>query len=69
MPVKVQTDVLLEVMANLLDGTREELTAVYNRKVRRSQRVHASSVYRALRRLGYVSKKKYGGQRSRNVRT
>jgi transposase len=39
------------------DGTTEELTRAYNRRVRKAQRVHRSSFLRALRRCGYVFKK------------
>lgn len=43
------------------DGTTEELTRAYNRRVRKQQRVHRSSVLRALRRCGYVFKKNVRG--------
>ena len=69
MPAKVDASVLEQVLAELPDGTRAELTTLYNRKVERTARVHESSVYRALRRLGYVSKKNSRGRRSRNGRT
>lgn len=69
MPAKVDSAVLEQVLSELPDGTRAELTALYNRKVQRTDRVHESSLYRALRRLGYVSKKNSRGQRSRSGRT
>lgn len=43
------------------DGTTEELTRAYNRRVRKAQRVHRSSFLRALRRCGYVFKKNVRG--------
>jgi len=65
MPAKVDSSVLEETLAELPDGTRAELTALYNQKVERKARVHESSVYRALRRLGYVSKKNSPVRQSR----
>lgn len=69
MPAKVDPSLLDEVLAELPDGTRAELTALYNRKVRKGDRVHESSLYRALRRRGYVSKKNSRGRRSKSGRT
>jgi len=69
MPAKVDLEILKEVLSELPDGTRAELTVLYNRKVPKSRRVHASSVYRALRRNGYVSKKNSRGRRSKTART
>lgn len=54
---KIRLEVLEEVLEELPDGTRSELTVLYNRKVSRGERVSESSLYRALRRHGYVSKK------------
>jgi transposase len=68
-PIRVRFDVLEQVLVDLPDGTREELTKLYNSRVARRERVHASSVYRALRRGGYVVKKNVRGQRSRTGRT
>ncbi len=64
MPRKVQPEILADVLAELPDGTRAELTARYNERVAPPDRVHESSLYRALRREGYVSKKTGGARRS-----
>lgn len=46
------------VVVELGDATTHELTVAYNHRVKRSLRVHRSSIQRALRRRGYVFKKK-----------
>ena len=69
MPAKVDAAVLEQVRAELPDETRAELTALYSRKVPRTGRVHESSAYRALLRLGYVSKANSGGRRSKSDQT
>jgi transposase len=48
------------------DQTCEELTRAYNR-VAPKGRVHRSSIWRALRRGGYVVKRNARGQRSRTA--
>jgi len=63
-PIRVRTDVLEAVLGDLPDGTREELAKLYNQRVPARERVHASSVYRALRRNGYVVKKSAHAPRS-----
>jgi transposase len=47
------------------DQTTDELTRAYNREATPAQRVHRSSVLRALRRAGYVFKKKGRAPRNR----
>ena len=47
------------------DGTTEELTRGYNRRVSKPHRVHRSSFLRALRRCGYVFKKNVRGPQKR----
>lgn len=69
MPAKVDAARLEQVLAELPDGTRAELTGLYNQKVPQTDRVHESSLYRALRRLGYVSKKNSRDRRSKSGRT
>lgn len=54
------------VIAERGDATSFELTAEYNRRVRRDRRVHRSSVHRALRRAGYVFKKNSYVRQSRH---
>ena len=49
------------------DQTCEELTRAYNR-VAPHGRVHRSSIWRALRRGGYVVKKNVRGRRNRTAR-
>lgn len=61
----VNLDVLHAVVRETPDATTEELRRAYNRRVDRAQRVHRSSVLRALRRTGYVFKKNARGPRNR----
>jgi transposase len=68
-PTRVRTEVLEEVMGELPDGTRGEFAKLYNKRVPRKERVHPSSVYRALRRNGYAFKKSVRDLRSKTVRT
>ncbi len=49
------------------DQTCAELTRAYNRRVPHG-RVHRSSIWRALRRTGYVFKKNARAQRSKTAR-
>lgn len=56
-PSNVNVTLLHEVVAARPDGTTHEVAAEYNRRVSRSERVHRSSIYRALHRVGYVFKK------------
>lgn len=48
-------------LATVRDATAGELTAEFNRTRRRPDRVHVSSIKRALRRHGYVVKKSADG--------
>ena len=50
------------LMAELRDPTAGELTAGFNRSRRGRNRVHVSSMKRALRRCGYVVKKSADGR-------
>lgn len=54
----VDFDVMHAVVREQSDRTTEDLTRVYNRRVPKARRVHRSSFLRALRRAGYVFKKK-----------
>jgi len=49
------------------DATAVEVTATYNKRRRGNNRVHVSTIKRALRRFGYVVKKNESGQRSSSV--
>ena len=49
-------------LAKIRDATAGELTAVYTRGRARRDRVHVSSIKRALRRHGYVVKKNVDGR-------
>lgn len=49
------------LLARLGDPTAGELTAEFNRNRRRRDRVHVSSMKRALHRFGYVVKKNADG--------
>ena len=59
----VDLDTMHAVVGEKPDGTVEELTRAYNRRVPRPHRVHRSSFLRALRRTGYVFKKNVRGPR------
>jgi|SRR6516162_9383798 transposase len=50
------------LIAQLRDPTAGELTAAFNRTRRRPDRVHVSSIKRALYRAGYVVKKSAAGR-------
>ena len=64
-PVDLPT--LHRLVAERPDRTTDELTRAYNRAVAAAQRVHRSSVLRALQRTGYVFKKNDPDRRSRIV--
>jgi len=57
----VELEAMHAVVRDKPDGTVEELTRAYNRRVRPLHRVHRSSFLRALRRSGYVFKKNVRG--------
>ena len=61
----VDVAVLEAVVRERPDTTTGELTRAYNRRVERRQRVHRSSILRALHRRGYVFKKNARGPQSR----
>ena len=63
----VDWSVLKELIDKRPDQTCEELTRAYNR-IAPNGRVHRSSIWRALRRGGYVVKKNARGPRSRTAR-
>ena len=65
----VDIALLEKLLADAGDATSHELTAAYNRAVKRSDRVHRSSVQRALWRAGYVFKKNSFVRQSKNDRT
>lgn len=56
-PSPIEVSVLDAVVAERPDATSHELAAEYNRRVKRTCRVHRSSIKRALHRRGYVFKK------------
>src|SRR5215471_2663952 len=51
-----------QLVARLGDPTAHEMTAEFNRARRHRERVHVSSMKRALRRHGYVVKKNAEGR-------
>ncbi len=57
--------VLEAIVTEKPDGTTEELRRLYNARVRRPERVHRSSVLRALKARGYVFKKNVRGPQKR----
>ena len=61
----VDLEMMHVVVREKPDRTTEELTRAYNRRVARLQRVHRSSLLRALRRTGYVFKKHVRGPQNR----
>jgi len=62
----VDVDVVRQLIDARPDQTTGELTRAYNR-VAPNGRVHRSSIWRALRRLGYVSKKNGLARRNRTA--
>jgi transposase len=61
-PSLIMLEDIEELMARLGDPTAGELTAELNRGRRGRQRVHVSSMKRALHRHGYVVKKNADGR-------
>lgn len=66
-PVDVKR--LLRVLHASRDSTTAELTKAYNAGLPRGERVHRSSILRALKREGFVFKKNGRGRRSKIVPT
>lgn len=60
-PSSISANELDTLVAELGDPTAHELTAAYNHGRRGKQRVHVSSMKRALHRCGYVVKKSADG--------
>ncbi len=65
----VDVAVLERVVRETPDATTEELKRAYNGRVDRADRVHRSSILRALHRSGYVFKKNVRGPQSRTAPT
>jgi transposase len=65
----VDIAVLETVVRDTRDATTEELTRAYNARVALAQRVHRSSILRALHREGYVFKKNGRGLQNRTAPT
>jgi transposase len=65
---RVNVSLLVEIVTAHPDWTSDELTAEYNRRASRTARAHRSSIFRALRREGYVSKKTAEAGRAGPVR-
>jgi transposase len=61
-PSIITKDAIEAALAVVRDATAGELTAEFNRGRPRKQRVHVSSVKRALHRHGYVVKKSADGR-------
>jgi transposase len=61
-PSSVSPDELERLIDELRDPTANELTAAYNRSRRGRDRIHVSSMKRALHRCGYVVKKNADGR-------
>lgn len=62
MPSRIGLVDLEAALAVIRDATAGEITAEFNRQRRRRDRVHVSSIKRALRRHGYVVKKSVDGR-------
>lgn len=60
-PSAITLSDLEAALAVVRDATAGELTAEFNRRHRRSERVHVSSIKRALGRHGFVVKKSADG--------
>jgi transposase len=65
----VDVDLLEQIVGDAGDATTDELTRAYNQRVARADRVHRSSILRALHRQGYVFKKNVRGPQSRTAPT
>ena len=61
-PSEISGEQIATLLARLGDPTAVELTAEFNRRRSRPQRVHVSSMKRALHRHGYVVKKNADGR-------
>jgi transposase len=59
---QITEDELTAIVNRLGDANAGELTAEFNRSRRRRDRVHTSSMKRALHRYGYVVKKSASGR-------
>jgi transposase len=60
-PSTIGADEIERIITRLRDPTANELTVEFNRR-RRRDRVHVSSIKRALHRFGYVVKKSVDGR-------
>lgn len=60
-PSPIRKEHIEALLSSLGDPTAGELTAHFNRSRRRTERVHVSSMKRALHRYGYVVKKNADG--------
>ena len=63
---KVDETLLKQCLDACPDATKKELTWLYNPRVAHKDRVHASSLYRALPRFGYTYKKKWSDRRNKH---
>ncbi len=61
-PSDVDLSELSQIVAELGDGTANEITSEYNRGRRGPNRRHVSSIKRALHRAGFVVKKNGSGR-------
>ena len=61
-PSTITLEELERLLSRLRDPTAGELTVEFNQSRRRKQRVHVSSIKRALHRHGYVVKKSADGR-------
>ena len=69
MPSRILLADLEAALAIIKDATAGEITAEFNRAHPRRERVHVSSIKRALRRHGYVVKKSADGRWRVSART
>ena len=68
-PSSIEQSEVDAIVARLGDPTAGEVTAEFNRQRRKKDRVHVSSMKRALHRCGYVVKKSAGGRWRVSART
>jgi transposase len=61
-PSDVDSIEIAQIVSKLGDATANEITAEYNRHRRGASRRHASSIKRALHRVGFVVKKNDSGR-------
>ena len=66
---RITAEELVAILSRLGDANAGEIAAEFNRRRRGGNRVHVSSIKRALHRYGYVVKKSASGRWNSSART